>query len=105
MAGMLPKNKKLKKEMVNNPDHYNYGIFEVADVQEMADSGVFDGAALKYLLRWKQKHTDPKMMLEDLDKAAWYAARARDQFADKIGEPRKFSSFLKRKLYTVFTPE
>lgn len=66
------------KEMVNHPDHYNRGRFEVIDVIEdwfagVAGPDVFNlGNAIKYIARapWKGKRE------EDLRKAIWYIERA-----------------------------
>ena len=87
------------KEMVNHPAHYNSGMFEAIDVIEDVRAGFNDGNALKYLLRYRHKHKEPRMQLEDIDKATWYAMRERDRVAKEIGEPPKFDEYLKSKKY------
>lgn len=61
-------------EMVNHPQHYNSGKYEVIDVLEDALTeeefyGFCVGNCLKYLLRAKHKHETP---VEDLKKCRWY---------------------------------
>ena len=60
------------KEMVDHPDHYNFGKYEVIEV---LDDWFFDDALLwqvvKYLARAKHKEN----FLQDLKKAKWYLER------------------------------
>lgn len=60
-----------QKEMVNHPQHYNMGKFEVIDVIEDWRLGFNDGNAVKYISRHKHKNNPT----EDLRKAWWYITR------------------------------
>lgn len=55
---------------VNHPAHYTFGKIEVIEIIEALDLPYHDGAALKYLLRWRRKGG-----IEDLRKAKWYIER------------------------------
>lgn len=58
-------------DLINHPPHYTYGKgMEVIDVIEAFDLPHNDGAALKYLLRWRHKGG-----VEDLKKCRWYIER------------------------------
>jgi hypothetical protein len=67
---------------VNNPNHYNYGKFEVIDILEQAvgrapDSvkGSLQYQVLKYMLRiW-----DKENPLQDAQKSRWYLNRLIDK--------------------------
>ena len=61
----------IKKDMVNNPDHYYGEKFEVIDIIEDFKLGFNLGNAVKYILRAGKK-SDFK---EDLEKAVWYLQR------------------------------
>lgn len=62
-------------ESVHHPSHYNVGRIEVIDMIE--DQGMAEGFclgnAIKYIMRAGKK--DPKKLIEDLEKAAWYLNR------------------------------
>ena len=55
---------------VNHPPHYTYAPIEVIDVLELFELNYHEGAALKYLLRWRHKGG-----IQDLEKAIWYLKR------------------------------
>ena len=56
---------------INHPPHYTKGKIEPIEVIEDWGLGYCDGAALKYIARYKRKG-DP---LSDLKKARWYIDR------------------------------
>ena len=60
---------------VNNPSHYKQGRLEMITAVEGLGLGFHAGNALKYLVRYKFKHTTPEGRLEDLLKARWYINR------------------------------
>ena len=62
---------KTDKEMVNHPNHYNIGKFEVIDVIEDWQLGFALGSAIKYIARCEHKENK----LQDLKKASWYLQR------------------------------
>lgn len=67
--------KKLNKDVVNHPSHYETGKFECIEVMEEAlgKDVVIDfclANAFKYLYRSKRKNG-----LEDIKKAQWYINR------------------------------
>lgn len=62
------------KDMINHPDHYKTGKFEMIDVMEETYGIEFVkhfclGNAFKYLYRCTKKHNTPT---EDVKKAQWY---------------------------------
>lgn len=57
--------------MVNHPQHYNKGKFEVIDVIEDWKLGFNLGNAVKYIARAEYKENK----LQDLEKAKWYLER------------------------------
>lgn len=59
---------------VNHPRHYTFGSIEVIDAIEAWGLGFSLGNAVKYIVRAGRK--DPAKTREDLEKAAWYLARA-----------------------------
>tara|TARA_R110001583_G_scaffold63216_3_gene185247 strand:+ start:190 stop:414 length:225 start_codon:yes stop_codon:yes gene_type:complete len=63
--------KNKEKEMIDHPDHYNKGRFEVIEVIEDWGLGFHDGNALKYIGRFRHKGKS----IEDLKKARWYLDR------------------------------
>jgi hypothetical protein len=65
-----------KKDLVNNPPHYNMGKFEVIDVIEDWKFGYHLGNVVKYVARAEYKGE----RLQDLNKALWYLQRYIDQF-------------------------
>lgn len=60
-----------QKEMVNHPQHYNEGKYEVIDVIEDWKLSFNLGNAVKYIARHEHK-AKPE---EDLEKAWWYLTR------------------------------
>jgi hypothetical protein len=75
-----------KTDVINSPQHYATGNVECIDAIEAAGYGeaFCRGNAIKYLWRAGKKETGAKE-IEDLDKAAWYVARAREQAAKRVG--------------------
>lgn len=59
------------EEMVNHPEHYNKGKFEVIDVIEDWNLNFNLGNAVKYIARCEHKGKKE----EDLKKAIWYLER------------------------------
>jgi hypothetical protein len=62
-----------EKEMVNHPDHYQFGKnneYEAIKVIDAWDLGFSLGNAIKYISRAGKKRKDTE--LEDLRKALWY---------------------------------
>ena len=60
---------RMKKEMVNHPDHYNASSMEVIDAIDGLGyaEGFCVGSIIKYVTRYKHKNG-----IEDLRKAKWY---------------------------------
>ena len=74
-----------QKEMINHPDHYQFGqdnTYEVVNVCEAwgLDKDAYLFNVVKYVARAGIK--DPQKELEDLKKAAWYLNRR----IEKIGK-------------------
>ena len=63
--------KKIVKEMVDHPSHYNQGKIEVIDAIEDWDLNFCEGNVIKYVARHRHK-SEP---IEDLKKAKWYLER------------------------------
>ena len=63
--------KKIKKEVINHPTHYNAGKFEAIDVIEDWKLTFNAGSAVKYINRHEHKGKP----IEDLQKAEWYIKR------------------------------
>lgn len=64
------------KEMVNHPDHYQFGKnneYEAIKVIEAWDLDFHLGNTVKYISRAGKKDTDKE--LQDLKKALWYLER------------------------------
>lgn len=61
----------IQPEMVNHPQHYNHGKYEVIDVIEDWNLGFNLGNTIKYIGR--AGHKDD--VLQDLNKALWYLQR------------------------------
>lgn len=57
----------MAEDMINHPSHYTNGPIECYEITKYLDFTT--GNMVKYLYRWKLKHT-PKT---DLSKALWYA--------------------------------
>lgn len=62
---------KNKKEMVDHPDHYQGGKFEVIDIIEDFNLGFHLGNVVKYVLRAGKKDAT----IQELEKAKWYLDR------------------------------
>jgi len=65
-----------EKEMVNHPDHYQFGKnneYEAIKVIEAWDLDFHLGNTVKYISRAGKKGTDKE--LQDLKKALWYLQR------------------------------
>lgn len=60
-----------KKDLVNNPQHYTHGKFEVIEVIEDWKLGYNDGNAVKYIGR----HCHKGNPIQDIEKAIWYLKR------------------------------
>jgi hypothetical protein len=72
--------KKDNPEMVNHPDHYNNGKFEVIEVlEDWAADDPLIWQTLKYIGRHKHKGKP----LEDLKKAKWHLDRKISQMEAK----------------------
>jgi hypothetical protein len=66
----------LNKEMVNHPDHYQFGkenTYEVIKVIEALEMDFHLGNTFKYIARAGKKETDRE--IQDLKKALWYLQR------------------------------
>ncbi len=75
------------RDLINRPDHYNAGRFEVIDVIEDALDNETDpvaayciGNVIKYLMRRNHKHGSP---VDCMRKAEWYLRRAIDHIEAK----------------------
>lgn len=69
----------IKKDMVNNPAHYNNGKIECIEyLQDNLGDGFdyyLEGNIKKYLHRWRYKSETKADQIEDLRKAAWYLGK------------------------------
>ena len=70
-----------KRDMVNNPPHYNKSGIETIDaIKAMTDTGYeyyLQGNIMKYLWRYRYKNG-----VEDLKKAQWYLNELIDELED-----------------------
>ena len=73
------------KDIVNHPNHYNQGKFEVIEVIEDQKLGFHLGNAIKYILRAGKKY--PEKTIEDLEKAIWYLRRHIEILKDNPRRP------------------
>ena len=76
-----------EKEMVNHPDHYQFGennIYEAIKVIEAWDLDFHLGNTVKYISRAGKKETDKE--LQDLKKALWYLERKIQSLEKNNGE-------------------
>lgn len=74
----------MEKEMVNHPDHYQFGKnneYEAIKVIEAWDLDFHLGNTVKYISRAGKKDTDKE--LQDLKKALWYLQRKIDNLGKK----------------------
>jgi hypothetical protein len=74
----------MEKEMVNNPEHYQFGKnneYEAIKVIEAWGLDFHLGNTVKYISRAGIKNRDKE--LEDLRKAAWYLQRKIDNLEKK----------------------
>ena len=60
----------MEKDMINHPDHYKSGKFEVIEIIDEFKLNFQTGNALKYICRAGKKDTSKTM--EDLEKARFY---------------------------------
>jgi hypothetical protein len=75
------------KEMVNHPEHYQYGKnneYEVIKVIEAWELDFHLGNTVKYIPRAGKKDTDKE--LQDLKKARWYLDRKIEILEKNISE-------------------
>jgi hypothetical protein len=63
------------KDVVNNPPHYTRGTMECLEAIEGLDLTFHQGQVLKYLVRYKHKHTSNRLQIRDLEKAMFYLKR------------------------------
>jgi len=73
-----------EKEMVNHPDHYQFGKnneYEAIKVIEAWELDFHLGNTVKYISRAGKKGTDKE--LQDLNKALWYLKRKIEQLESK----------------------
>jgi len=73
-----------EKEMVNHPDHYQFGKnneYEAIKVIEVWELDFHLGNTVKYISRAGKKGTDKE--LQDLNKALWYLKRKIEQLESK----------------------
>ena len=68
--------KEKEKEVVNHPEHYNPGPYEVIKIIEHYELGFHLGNVIKYILRAGVKNENTYN--EDLKKALWYLQRKID---------------------------
>jgi hypothetical protein len=76
-----------EKEMVNHPDHYQFGKnneYEAIKVIEAWDLDFHLGNTVKYISRAGKKETDKE--LQDLKKALWYLERKIQSLEKNNGE-------------------
>ena len=74
----------MEKEMVNHPDHYQFGKnneYEAIKVIEAWGLDFHLGNTVKYISRAGKKDTDKE--LQDLKKALWYLQRKIDNLEKK----------------------
>lgn len=72
------------KEMVNHPDHYQFGkddTYEVIKIIEALEMDFHLGNTFKYIARAGKKETDKE--IQDLKKALWYLQRKIDLLENK----------------------
>ena len=72
--------KKMSKDPVNNPEHYNMLDIEAIDLIEMSMTkdefqGYLKGNVLKYVIRYKHKG-QPK---QDISKGLWYLKKLEEK--------------------------
>lgn len=58
-------------ELIDHPEHYNHGNYEVIEIIEDWDLDFCCGNAIKYIARHKYKGQPKK----DIEKAIWYLRR------------------------------
>lgn len=72
---------KQKEDVVNHPNHYTDGKYEVIDFIESYNFPFHIGNAVKYISRAGKKDEDK--YIEDLKKAEWYILRWHNCLTDK----------------------
>ena len=60
---------------VNHPKHYTQGSLEYLDAVDGLQLGFYQGNILKYVVRYKYKHTAQELRIQDLEKALFYLKR------------------------------
>lgn len=76
MNHIMDNEPKKEKEVVNHPEHYNPGPYEVIKIIEHYELGFHLGNVIKYILRAGVKNENTYN--EDLKKALWYLQRKID---------------------------
>ncbi len=69
----------MKEDLVNHPNHYTKGKFEVIDILEDLDLNPHLWMTVRYIARAKHKGK----YLQDLQKAKWYLDRHINQLLHK----------------------
>lgn len=72
----------MNDEIINHPEHYNTGKFEVIDVIEDWKLDFHLGNVVKYVARAQHKNDQ----VNDLKKARWYLDRRIKELEDKSNE-------------------
>ena len=62
-------------DVVNSAAHYQHGEMETISAIEGLGLGYHAGNIVKYLARYRWKHSDRKGGVQDLRNAAWYLER------------------------------
>ena len=73
-------NAKINYDVINHPEYYNTGKYEVISVIEDWGLGFHLGNAVKYIARAGRKNRDE--YINDLEKATWYIHRLIDLISD-----------------------
>ena len=75
--------KKLGEDMIDHPDHYGgkENTYEAIKVIEAWGLGFHLGNVIKYISRAGKK--DPKTLIQDLKKAAWYLEKYIEKLEEK----------------------
>jgi len=70
---MMDVKTKINDGVINHPEYYNTGKYEVISVIEDWELGFHLGNAVKYIARAGRKNRDE--YIKDLEKAVWYINR------------------------------
>ena len=60
---------------VNHPMHYTQGSLEYLDAVDGLKLGFYQGNIMKYVVRYKYKHSTQELRIQDLEKALFYLKR------------------------------